>query len=47
MPFASFSAEVAVSLGQAPNQDRFELQSEFTLRSASHGVNASAEPVTL
>jgi uncharacterized repeat protein (TIGR03803 family) len=47
VPFAAFSAQLLIQFGKAPNTDLFELSSNFTLGSASNGINPPAEPVTL
>ena len=47
VPFAAFSAQLLIQFGNAPNTDLFELSSNFTLGSASNGINPPAEPVTL
>lgn len=47
IPFAAFSAQLLIQFGNAPNTDLFELSSNFTLGSASNGINPPTEPVTL
>jgi hypothetical protein len=46
-PFAAFGAKLVIQFGKTPNQDFFEMESSFTLGSASNGINPAAEPVTL
>jgi hypothetical protein len=46
IPFAAFNAKLAIDFRHKPNRDAFELLSEFTLGSASHGINPVDEPVT-
>ncbi len=46
VPFAAFSATPTIQFGKTPNHDLFEIQSSFTLGSASNGINPLAEPVT-
>jgi hypothetical protein len=41
------SIRLAAQFGKPPNQDAFELESGFTLGSASNGINPPAEPVIL
>jgi YVTN family beta-propeller protein len=47
IPFSAFSAKLAIQAAPSPNAGAFELLSEFTLGSASNGINPPAEPVTL
>jgi uncharacterized repeat protein (TIGR03803 family) len=47
VPFAAFTAQLLIRFGQTPNTDLFELSSNFTLGSASNGINPPAETVTL
>ncbi len=47
VPFSAFSAKLEIDLDKKPNEDRFELQSSFTLGAASNGINPPAEAVTL
>ncbi|MGH6839303.1 MAG: choice-of-anchor tandem repeat GloVer-containing protein [Methylocella sp.] len=44
--FAAFSPKVMINFGATPNTDAFEIQSNFTLGSASNGINPLAQPVT-
>src|ERR1700730_10063490 len=41
------SIQLAAQFAKPPNQDAFELESGFTLGSASNGINPPAEPVIL
>lgn len=47
VPFSAFSAKLEIDFGPSPNTDAFQLNSSFTLGSASDGINPLAEPVTL
>jgi YVTN family beta-propeller protein len=47
VPFSALSAKLNIHFGHKPNKDAFGLRSEFTLGSASNGINLPAEPVTL
>ena len=47
VPFSAFSAKLEITFGKRPNTDAFELNSSFTLGSASNGINPPGEPVTL
>jgi hypothetical protein len=47
IPFSAFSAKLDINLIKKPNQDSFRLQSDFTLGSASNGINRVTEAVTL
>ncbi len=47
VPFSAFSATLTIQFGTTPNHDAFEIQSSFTLGSASNGINPAVEPVTL
>jgi probable HAF family extracellular repeat protein len=46
VPFLAFNAKLEIDLDRAPKEDRFELNSSFTLRSTA-SINPPAEPVTL
>jgi YVTN family beta-propeller protein len=46
VPFLAFSATLAIDLDSAPNEDRFELKSSFTLSSTA-SIDPVTEPVTL
>jgi hypothetical protein len=46
--FLVFSTKLEISLDRAPQEERLELQSTFTLSSiASNGINPVAEPIKL
>jgi uncharacterized repeat protein (TIGR03803 family) len=47
IPFSAFSAKLDINLIKKPNQDSLRLQSDFTLGSASNGINPVTEAVTL
>jgi len=47
VPFLAFSAKLEIDLDRAPKEDRFELQSNFTLSSTAPGIHPVVEPVTL
>ena len=47
VPFSAFRAKLEIDLDKKPNEDRFELQSSFTLGHASNGINPAAEKVKL
>jgi probable HAF family extracellular repeat protein len=46
-PFLAFYAKLAIDLDRKPNEDRFELQSHFTLSSTAPGIHPVVEPVTI
>jgi uncharacterized repeat protein (TIGR03803 family) len=47
IPFSAFSPKLTIQFGTTPNHDSFEIQSSFTLGSASNGINPATELVTL
>jgi YVTN family beta-propeller protein len=47
VPFLAFNAKLEIDLDRKPNQDRFELQSHFTLSSTAPPIHPVVEPVTL
>jgi YVTN family beta-propeller protein len=47
VPFLAFNATLAIDLDRAPKEDRFELESHFTLSSTAPGIHPAVEPVTL
>jgi YVTN family beta-propeller protein len=47
VPFLAFNAKLAIDLDRKPREDRFELQSHFTLSSTAPGIHPHGEPVTL
>ncbi|HEX3497256.1 MAG TPA: hypothetical protein VHT02_08830, partial [Methylocella sp.] len=47
VPFAAFSSQLSIQFSPTPNIDVFQLSSNFTLGSASNGINPPAEQVTL
>ena len=47
VPFLTFSAKLEIPSGHSPNGDSFNLNASFVLGSASNGINAPTEPVTL
>ena len=47
VPFLAFNGKLEIDLDKKPNHDAFQLQSSFTLETASNGINPAAEPVTL
>jgi YVTN family beta-propeller protein len=46
VPFLAFNAKLEIGLDE-PKEDRFELQSNFTLSSTAPGIHPAVEPVTL
>jgi YVTN family beta-propeller protein len=47
VPFLAFNGKLEIDLDKKPNHEAFQLQSSFTLGSASNGINPVTEPVTL
>ena len=47
VPFLAFNAKLEIDLDRKPNQDRFELQSHFTLSSTAPAIHPHRDPVTL
>ena len=47
VPFLAFNAKLAIDLDRKPDEDRFELQSGFTLSSAGPAIDPVAQPVML
>ncbi|MGB6176076.1 MAG: hypothetical protein WBF43_07015 [Methylocella sp.] len=47
VPFLAFNAKLQIDLDRKPKQDRFELQSSFTLSSTAPAIHPAVEPVTL
>jgi hypothetical protein len=47
VPFLAFNAKLEIDLDRKPKEDRFELQSSFTLSSTAPGIHPVVEPVTL
>ncbi len=47
IPFAAFSARLAIEFGTTPGDDFFEIAADFSLGSNSNGIKPPAEPVTL
>jgi YVTN family beta-propeller protein len=46
VPFLTFSTTLDIAFGAAPNEDSFNLHSQFTLRSSAPGIHPHREPVT-
>jgi YVTN family beta-propeller protein len=47
VPFLAFNAKLEIDLDGKPKEDRFELQSNFTLGSTAPRIHPVTEPVTL
>jgi YVTN family beta-propeller protein len=47
VPFLAFDAKLEIDLDRNPKEDRFELQSHFTLSSTALRLHPAVEPVTL
>ncbi|MGB6177615.1 MAG: hypothetical protein WBF43_15075 [Methylocella sp.] len=47
VPFLAFNEKLEIDLDRKPKEDRFELQSHFTLSSTAPAIHPVAEPVTL
>jgi YVTN family beta-propeller protein len=47
VPFLAFNAKLEIDLDRKPKEDRFELQSSFTLSSTAPRIDPVTEPVTL
>jgi YVTN family beta-propeller protein len=47
VPFLAFSATLDIAFGGAPNQDSFNLHSQFTLSSTAPAIHPHRDPVTL
>jgi uncharacterized repeat protein (TIGR03803 family) len=47
VPFLAFNATLDIAFGAAPNQDSFNLHSQFTLSSTAPGLHPHRDPVTL
>ncbi len=47
IPFSAFSGKLQIDLDRKPKEDRFALQSSFTLSSTAPAINPVSEPVTL
>jgi hypothetical protein len=47
VPFLAFNAKLAIDLDRKPNEDRFELESHFTLSSTAPAIDPVTQPVTL
>jgi YVTN family beta-propeller protein len=47
IPFLAFKAKLEIDLDRNPKEDRFELESHFTLSSAAPAIHPHRDPVTL
>ena len=47
VPFLAFNAELEINYRRAPNEDVFDLQSNFILGRASHGIHPETDSVKL